>query len=220
MCGRYTLTTPPGTLQAAFDLHEMPQGVVPHYNIAPSQLVAVITNEPPRRLQFFRWGLIPSWATDPSIGQRLINARAETLGSKPSFRNALRRRRCLVPADGFFEWQKSGRQKTPMYVRLTSRQPFAFAGLWETWQAPDAEPVASCTIITTDANALVAAIHNRMPVILRPECYAAWLDPAPREPADLGALLVPFPDELLEAFAVSPLVNSPANDRPECLTPA
>jgi putative SOS response-associated peptidase YedK len=230
MCGRYTLTAPSEALKAHFELAALPEGLRPRYNIAPGQEVAVIPNWPERRLELFRWGLVPSWARDPAIGNRMINARAETLAIKPSFRNALSRRRCLVLADGFYEWKKEGGRKIPMYIRLKSRQPFALAGLWEVWrplgsepprgEAPPAQALHTCTIITTTPNDLCAAIHDRMPAILAPEAWAHWLTAEPQKVDALAHLLAPFPAELLEAYAVRPLVNSPANDIPECILPA
>jgi putative SOS response-associated peptidase YedK len=220
MCGRYTLATSTKVLVERFRLAAEAPVLQPRFNIAPSQAVAVVPNRPECRLELFIWGLIPSWAKDPAIGNRMINARAETLAEKPSFRDALKRRRCLVLADGFFEWRKEGKQKTPIFVRLRSKEPFAFAGLWDRWRPPEGDEVHSCTIVTTDANALLASIHDRMPVILPPADYDAWLDPRPHEPRELQALLRPFPGELMEAYAVSRLVNSPANDRPECIEPA
>ncbi len=171
MCGRFTLTTSPEQLRAAFYGLSVPDQVQPRYNIAPTQPVAVVANDDKFQMDFFIWGLIPSWAKDPAIGSRMINARAETLAEKPSFRAAFRRRRCLVLADGFYEWrQEPGqRSKTPMYIKLKSGEPFAFAGLWENWNSPDGSNVLSCTIITTEPNSLMQSIHNRMPVILSKE---------------------------------------------------
>ena len=219
MCGRFTLTADISTLQESFPFVEMPQGMQPHFNIAPTQPVAVVPNDGRNRLDFFVWGLIPSWAKDPNIGSRLINARAETLQEKPSFRTAFRRRRCLVLADGFYEWKQGERGKTPMYIRLASGKPFAFAGLWESWNAPDASNVLSCTIITTQPNELMATIHNRMPVILPEEAYSTWLESAEADPQRLAGLLKPYPAEQMQAYPVSPLVNSPKNDLPELIRP-
>jgi putative SOS response-associated peptidase YedK len=219
MCGRFTLTLPLGQLELAFPWITPPAELAPRYNIAPSQEVAVVPNKGEDRLEFFRWGLIPFWAKDPKIGNRMINARAETLAEKPSFRAAYRRRRCLVLADGFYEWQKvpGRRTKTPYYLRMKSGAPFALAGLWETWSAPDGSVVPSCTVITTRPNALVKPIHNRMPVILPQEAYRQWLDPADQLPARLQPLLRPYPAEEMTAYPVSTLVNSPRNDLPDCI---
>ena len=220
MCGRFTLTADVSTLQESFPFVEMPQGMQPHFNIAPTQPVAVVPNDGRNRLDFFVWGLIPSWAKDPDIGSRLINARAETLLEKPSFRTAFRRRRCLVLADGFYGWKQVERGKTPMYIRLASGKPFAFAGLWESWNAPDGSNVLSCTIITTQPNRLIEKIHNRMPVILSESAYSTWLEPGEADSKRLSALLTPFPAEELMAYPVSTLVNSPENDLPAVLQPA
>jgi putative SOS response-associated peptidase YedK len=221
MCGRFTLAVDPAQLQEAFPWADISTQVVPRFNIAPTQPVAVIPNTGENRMDYFRWGLVPSWAKDPEIGNRLINARAESLAEKPSFRSAYRRRRCLVLADGFYEWkQESGsRVKTPMYVRMASGKPFAFAGLWEIWNDPDGSEMRSCAIITTSPNRLMEGIHNRMPVILEEGDYQAWIDPGERRPEDLQPLLTPFPDELLTAYPVSRLVNSPQNDLPDCIRP-
>ena len=220
MCGRFTLFASPETIQAEFVLAEPPANLAPRYNIAPTQAVAVIANhDAERRLELFQWGLIPSWARDPSIGSRMINARAETLAEKPSFRTALRKRRCLILADGFYEWRKDNGGKTPFFIHLASRRPFALAGLWEVWQTPDGSALPTCTIITTGPNSLIAALHDRMPVILPPAAYAAWLDPAPLAPTDLAPLLVSYPAGEMALYPVSRTVNAPANDSPACIAP-
>ncbi len=221
MCGRFTLTVDPAQLQDALPGVDIQQNIAPRYNIAPTQPVAVVPNTGENKLDFFVWGLIPSWAKDPEIGNRLINARAETLAEKPSFRTAFRRRRCLIPASGFYEWKASpdGKSKTPMYIHMKSGQPFAFAGLWEVWNSKDGSTIYSCTIITGQPNSLVQGIHNRMPVILKPEDYPKWLNPAEQRPEDLVPLLVPYPAVEMEAFPVSRLVNSPENDLPDCIRP-
>ncbi|MFU8772379.1 MAG: SOS response-associated peptidase [Anaerolineales bacterium] len=221
MCGRFTLTISPGQLQAAFPWVEVPPDLSPRYNIAPTQPVAVIPNDGNNRLDFFTWGLIPSWSKDPKIGSRLINARAETLHEKPAFRAAFRRRRCLVLADGFYEWRQepTKKGKNPMYIRLKSEKPFSFAGLWENWYSPDGSKVLSCTIITTSPNNLVERFHNRMPAILSSEVYSDWLEPGDVEYSSLRKLLKPYPDDDMIAFPVSRLVNSPDNDVPECIQP-
>jgi putative SOS response-associated peptidase YedK len=222
MCGRFTLTTNPEQLRAAFFGFTIPDELEPRYNIAPSQPVAVIPNDGKNQLDFFVWGLVPSWAKDPAIGNKMINARAETLSEKPSFRNAFRRRRCLIPADGFFEWRQEpgAKRKTPMYIRLKSSQPFAFAGLWELWSSPDGSKILSCSIITTQPNSLMQDIHNRMPVILPEEAFKAWLEPGEVKTEALQALLAPYPADLMAAFPVSTLVNDPANDDPRCIAAA
>jgi putative SOS response-associated peptidase YedK len=220
MCGRFTLTADISALQESFPWLGIPSGLEPRYNIAPSQPVAVVPNDGKNRLDFFTWGLIPSWAKDPSIGNRMINARAETLAEKPSFRNAFRRRRCLVLADGFYEWRKDdGKSKTPMYIRLEDGSPFAFAGLWEIWNAPDGSQVLSCAIITTEPNPLMAKIHNRMPVILPQAAHMPWLHSGEADTKALSALLKPYPAEEMVAYPVSKLVNSPANDVPAVIEP-
>ncbi|MBN1220482.1 MAG: SOS response-associated peptidase [Anaerolineae bacterium] len=219
MCGRYTLAVDKKRLAESFSTIEIPEQLAPRYNIAPSQPVAVVANNAPDKVELFLWGLIPSWAKDPSIGNRMINARAETLAEKPSFKNAYKRRRCLVLADGFFEWKKGPDTKTPMYIRLASSNPFAFAGLWESWHGADGSHILSCTIITTTPNELMANIHNRMPVILAPEAYEQWLDPAECTPTQLSGLLKPYPAEQMTAYPVSRAVNNPRNDTPECITP-
>ena len=219
MCGRYTLTLDPAELQDLFELTEpVPAGLAPRYNIAPTQPVAVIANGPQRKLELFRWGLIPSWAKDPDIGNRLINARSETLADKPAFRAALKKRRCLILADGFYEWKRQGQRKTPMYFQVAQGKPFAFAGLWELWTGPDQSPVRSCTIITTRANSVVEPIHDRMPVILPPAAYAEWLSPGELPAAQIQTFLQPF-SAPMQVFAVSPAVNNPAHDSPECVRP-
>jgi putative SOS response-associated peptidase YedK len=194
----------------------------PRYNIAPSQPVAVVPNDGQMRLDYYVWGLIPSWSKDPSIGSRLINARGETLAEKPSFRSAFRRRRCLILADGFFEWKQipGSKIKTPMYIHLKSGQPFAFAGLWESWNSPDGSNVLSCTIITTTPNALMEPIHNRMPVILPASAYTRWLEPGEQDPTTLQALIQPYSPEAMSAYPVSTLVNRPENDVAAVIQPA
>jgi putative SOS response-associated peptidase YedK len=219
MCGRFTLTANTKKLAEAFAGFEIPADMTPRYNIAPSQPVAVIANNGQNKVEFFQWGLIPSWAKDPKIGNRMINARSETLAEKPSFRNAYKRRRCLVLSDGFYEWKKSNGAKTPMFIHLASGEPFAFAGLWESWHSPDDSTILSCTIITTEPNELLAEIHNRMPVILPPAVYENWLDPAEQSPNQLNDLLRPFPAAEMAAHPVSTLVNNPKNDLPECVVP-
>lgn len=220
MCGRFFIALKYDDLETAFPEFEPPREWQPRYNIAPTQPVPVVANDGQPYITFFQWGLVPSWAKDPSIGNRMINARAETLAEKPSFRAAYRRRRCLILADGFYEWraEPGQRAKTPLAIRLRSGAPFAFAGLWEVWR-PDDTPLLTCTIITTEPNALMAPIHDRMPVILPRSAYATWLDPAERSPHDLQHLLTPYPAEEMLAYPVSTLVNNPANDVPECIAP-
>ncbi len=217
MCGRYTLTTPVETLAEEFDVAGPLPGVPPSYNVAPTQEVAVVLVEGGKRqLEMLRWGLIPSWADDPQIGSRMINARSETVSEKPSFRGAFRKRRCLIPADGFYEWQRTDSGKQPYHFRTKNGSPFAFAGLWESWSG-DWEEIRSCTILTAEANEVVGEVHHRMPVIVAPENYEVWLDPDVREADWLTPLLTPYPAEALEAYPVSRFVNSPSNDDERCV---
>lgn len=220
MCGRFTLTADLERLQERFCARATSLSYTPRYNIAPGQPVLAVIAAEERRIGFLRWGLIPVWATDASIGNRLINARAETVAAKPSFRRAFQKRRCLVLADGFYEWKKEGRRKIPFYITLQHHEPFGFAGLWETWHAPSGETIHSCTIVTTTPNRLIATIHDRMPVILPREQETLWLDCTIADPSALTALLVPYPADAMEAYPVSPLVNSPAHDSPACIAPA
>ena len=222
MCGRFALTIDPEALQDAFPEFSFPAQYAARFNIAPTQPILAVPNDGTKKADFFTWGLIPSWAKDPSIGLRMINARAETLAEKPSFRSAFKYHRCLIFANGFYEWkmQPDGKAKVPHFIRLASGTPFALAGLWEQWQSPEGSEIRSATIITTEPNELMATIHNRMPVILPPNAYAQWLDQSPRGPSDLQDLLRPYPTNEMQAYPVSTLVNSPANDRAACITPA
>jgi putative SOS response-associated peptidase YedK len=221
MCGRFTLTLDPADLQDSFPEFSFPAKGVPRFNIAPSQPILCLPNNGTNKADFLIWGLIPSWAKDPSIGNRMINARAETLAEKPSFRSAYKYHRCLIFADGFFEWQvRPGlKSKVPHFIRLKSGAPFAFGGLWERWQSADGAEIRTAAIITTEPNELMASIHNRMPVILQPESYSRWLDPAAQPPDKLQGLLTPYPSGEMEAYPVSTLVNSPGNDRADCVIP-
>jgi putative SOS response-associated peptidase YedK len=221
MCGRFTLSTPAEQVAATFAVADPPP-LTPRYNVAPSQVIAVVglkADGTRRGLALLRWGLVPSWATDPNAGPRPINARAETILSKPTFREPFRRRRCLIPADGFYEWRKSGTRKTPCHIRLKGGGLLAFAGLWDTWSGPDEARLATCCIITVAANELVRPIHDRMPVILPPDDYDRWLSPSTPE-AELVGLLRPYPADEMVVVPVGPAVNSVTNDGPECLTPA
>ncbi|HEX4953865.1 MAG TPA: SOS response-associated peptidase [Thermoanaerobaculia bacterium] len=220
MCGRYTLATPGDVIAQQFELAATPS-LAPRYNVAPTQEVPAVraAKGGGRELAMMKWGLVPRWAEDPSIGNRLINARSETAAEKPSFRSAFKRQRCLVLADGFYEWQKAaGGVKQPFHIRLAGGGPFAFAGLWEHWQK-EGQTVESCTLLTTGPNPLMAPIHDRMPVILDPTEYDLWLDPGQSDRARLEALLDPFPAERMEAWPVSRFVNSPTNDSPRCIEP-
>lgn len=230
MCGRFTLASTPDTLNQTFFDFGMPMNLSPRYNISPTQDVAVIHNTPTDtvmdpemgQVEFFHWGLIPSWAKDPKIGNRMINARSETLAEKPSFRSAYRRRRCLILADGYYEWKQvpGDTRKQPVYIRLQSQKPFALAGLWETWQPEGMdEPLRSCTIITCPPNDFLEEIHHRMPVILPQDAYAEWLASDEQSADALQPLLIPYSDEEMEAYPVSRFVNRPTNDSPECIAP-
>ena len=282
MCGRFTLRASARVIAEQFGLFELPPFAA-RFNIAPTQLVPVIRQcekgvgsllpERPdgghrrealvvaqktpdpffRELVWLRWGLVPGWAQDPTIGNRLINARAETAAEKPAFRAALRRRRCLIAADGFYEWQRAGRTKQPYFIRLRNDQPFAFAGLWEAWEGEaekgsgpicaqhpegghqpkvgrgklDLTPfplshgsrLETCTLLTTEPNDLLRPIHDRMPVIVAPDDYRRWLDPAVEDPRQLAPLLVPYPSEPMEAYPVGGLVNNPTHESPRCIEP-
>jgi putative SOS response-associated peptidase YedK len=217
MCGRFSLFSPAADLAEWLGLPEVP-ALEPRYNVAPTQPVAAVRAGPAagRELVRLRWGLVLPWAPDVSIGNRLINARAETAADKPSFRAAFRQRRCLVPADGFYEWVGRAGKKQPIHFRLRGGRPFAFAALWERWQAPGGPAVESCAILTTGANELV---HDRMPVILGPDAFGPWLDPAVRGPAALAAWLRPYPAEAMTACPVGSWVNNPRNEGPACLAP-
>lgn len=190
-----------------------------HFNVAPSQMVPVVrldAGRERRELAFLKWGLVPSWADDPSVGYKMINARSETAATKPSFRKAFKSRRCLIVADGFYEWQKAGAKKQPFFIRMKDDQPFGFAGLWEHWEREGVK-IESCTILTTEPNDLMAPIHNRMPVIVGRDNYQRWLDPTVQEVERLQPILQPFPSEKMTAYPVSTLVNNPKNDVEKCV---
>ena len=227
MCGRFTLATAPQALAELFELDEVPD-LSPRYNIAPTQdapVVRLVTSEerggrPARVLHLLRWGLVPSWAEDPTVGYRMINARAETAARKPAYRAAFRRRRCLVLADGFYEWKTLGRgRKQPHLCRMKDGRPFAFAGLWERWKGPKDERLESCTLLTCQPNELCAEVHDRMPVILAPGDYDRWLDPELQDAAELEALLAPYPAGEMVSFPVSPRVGNARLDDPGCVAP-
>ncbi len=217
MCGRFTLSQSAEAIASVFQLNQVPT-LEPRYNIAPTQPVAtVLQSANERQFQLLRWGLIPAWAKDATMGSKLINARAETVAEKPSFRSAFRHRRCLVIADGFYEWRREDGKKQPFYFRMQDRQPFAFAGLWEHWQDPKGEAIDSCTILTTEANELLQQIHERMPVILNPKDYDLWLDPTVQKPEQLQQLLQPYSSAMMTSYPVSTKVNKPTNDTPELI---
>ena len=219
MCGRYTLVEVDG-LQRRFALEETLPEATARYNIAPTQTMPVIVRHSPNHAEWMRWGLVPFWAKEPGIGSRMINARAETVAEKPAFRRAFRARRCLVPASGFYEWQRGARGKTPYYIHLPDMPLFAFAGLHETWRGPDGAELRTYTIITTAANDLMAPLHDRMPAILAPDDEETWLDPDATEPEQLLPLLRPYPAKEMAAYPVAPAVNSPRNDTATLLEPA
>jgi putative SOS response-associated peptidase YedK len=221
MCGRFTLSAPIEEIVSRFDVESFLQqdDYLPSYNIAPSQSVlAVINNGSINKMGYLRWGLVPPWAKDLSIGYKMINARAETLAEKPSFKTAYRKKRCLIIADGFYEWKRHGdKTKTPMRIKLKSDELFGMAGLWEHWKSPEGESIFSCTVITTVPNELMKDIHDRMPVILKPEDEKIWLDPTISDPDYLSQFLKPLDSDLMEAYEVSPLVNSPKNNSAELI---
>ena len=218
MCGRYAVTTAPEAMRALFRYLEQPN-FPPRYNVAPTQPVAIVRMvEGKREFALVRWGLIPAWVKDPRGFSLLINARGESVLDKPAFRNAMKRRRCLFPADGFYEWKREGDRKHPYFVRLKSGQPMAFAGLWETWSGPNGEELETAAIVTTAASRSIAHIHDRMPVIVAPEAFDFWLDPNV-DAQTAAAVIAPAPDAALEAYEVSSAVNRTANDAPELLEP-
>ena len=202
-----------------FGVEEITDDLQPSFNVAPTDPVAVVLNSGTKRLVSMRWGLVPYWATDPTIASKLINARAETLTAKAAFKEAFKKRRCLVIADGFFEWQKQGTKKTPLFFYLKAERPFGFAGLYEIWTPPLGEPLVTCMIITTEPNELVRPIHNRMPAILSKANEDFWLDSSIEDHTRLLDLLRPYPAEEMDAYTVSTTVNSVKNDSPECIEP-
>jgi len=245
MCGRFTLRAPASQIAEQFAVFDMPD-LKPRFNIAPTQPVPVLRLRPsgdgggsaakqpggrgghgqtsgeagpPRELVLLHWGLIPHWAKDPAIGNRMINARSETVAEKPAYKAALRRRRCLVLADGFYEWKKTSSGKQPYFFHLADDRPFAFAGLWESWEGPDHSYIESCTLLTGEPNEVVRPIHDRMPVILAPDEYPRWLDPTIADIDRLSPLLAPYPAAEMRARAVSRAVNSPRTDDPRCIEP-
>ncbi|MFW9805210.1 MAG: SOS response-associated peptidase [Candidatus Thorarchaeota archaeon] len=219
MCGRFALLTHAEALVERFNVKEVIKRPEPRYNIAPSQDVTVVVQKDTRQLIEMRWGLVPSWAKDVSIGNRMINARAETIAEKPAFRAAFKKRRCLILADGFYEWQKVGKVKIPTHIRLKTREPFAFAGIYEYWESKSGKILESCTIITTTPNELMTPIHNRMPVILNPNDEDVWLNPNNQDLEELQSILMPYTAGFMEAFEVSDFVNSPRNQGSLCIKP-
>lgn len=221
MCGRYTLTSSGEEVADLFALLDIPP-IPQRYNLAPTQEAAVVRVPEPgatRELSFLRWGLIPAWAKDAKIGNGMINARAESAAEKPAYRSSFKKQRCLIPTSGFYEWKKEGKAKQPFLIRRKDQRPFAFAGLWARWRDPEKGPIDTFTILTTDANEHVRGLHDRMPVILGREDFDLWLDPKVQDAARLQPLLVPMAGDDLEFVRVSKLVNSPANDLPNCIEP-
>lgn len=219
MCGRYVLIADPNLIQQEFNLASLPEIGGQRYNIAPTQTLPVITNEKPGEISYLRWGLVPSWSKDPSIGAKMNNARSETAAEKPSFRTPFRRRRCLIPASGFYEWQQRENGKAPMFISLKDREVFGMAGLWDIWTSPEGQELRTFSVLTTDGNEFMQPIHDRMPVILRREDYALWLSgdnvPVPK----LQALMKGYDSKLMTAYEVSKAVNKAGMDTPECIVP-
>ena len=218
MCGRFALAKTSEEIADYFSLKQLPD-LPPRYNIAPSQQIAVIIHKdefPERKLVMMRWGLIPSWAKDEKIGYKMINARAETVSEKPAFRSAFKKRRCLIPTDGFYEWWHKGKSKQPYFVTMKNKGLFAFAGIWDRWKSPTGEIVESCSIVTTDANSLIGKIHDRMPVIIQRESFGTWLNPVQSE-IGLKQYMRPFSPYKMTTYPVSNMVNSPQNDSPACI---
>ena len=219
MCGRYTLINLAELTDIFPWIGDGPSDFAPRYNIAPTQPILAVANDKPDQYDHFMWGLVPSWAKDPSIGNKMCNARGETVAVKNAFKNAYKRRRCLVPADGFYEWKQlpDGKTKQPMYIRMRSGKPFAFAGLWESWADDRGNELRSATILTTRPNALMAALHDRMPVILKPADCLRWIDQSEKQPGELDDLIAPYADDQMEVYPVSRQVNSPRNDGAELI---
>ncbi len=220
MCGRFTFRKLSPAVMAGFGVAETAREPRLSFNVAPGQAVAVVVQEGDnRKLDTYRWGLVPAWAKDPSLGYKMINARGETVAEKPAFREAFLKRRCLILADGFYEWSQGAKSKTPYCFTLADEEVFAFAGLWERWKAPDGTELRTCAIVTVGANDLMRPYHHRMPVILNPRHYSRWLDPEFHDKAFLLALLQPYPGNGMRVRSVSTLVNSPKNDGPQCVLP-
>ncbi|MFY9702513.1 MAG: SOS response-associated peptidase [Terriglobales bacterium] len=222
MCGRYRLSRRKQVVEEYFDCRSDEPDWDPRYNIAPTQPIPVIRQnpkEPVRELSLVRWGLIPSWAKDPSIAARMINARSETAATKPAFRDALKSRRCLIPADGFYEWKRDGKTKQPYCFEINEGELFAFAGIWDRWKDASGKPVETCSILTTTPNAVTAPVHDRMPVILEPDAYDLWLDPGMQNVAAVSDLLKPYDARAMRCYPISARINSVANDDAECSAP-
>jgi len=215
MCGRFEIHSAIELIAKIFGIHEWDIEYLPSYNIAPSQDILLVVNDGKRRLVKSRWGFVPSWSKELSAGYKMINARAESVADKPSFRQAFQNQRCLVVADGFYEWKKEGTTKRPFYIRLKSGKPLGFAGLYNVWKSPEGEQICTSTIITTDANELLQPLHDRMPVITPLNAYDIWLDPTIHDKALLQAVLKPYASDALDTYEVTPKVNSPKNNSPE-----
>lgn len=220
MCGRFVLESAPEQLMKVYRLSSPPD-ISPRYNISPSQKVAVVRqhNSGDRELSLLQWGLIPSWSKDPTIGYKMINARSETVHEKPSFKQAFHSRRCIIPASGFYEWEKSGKDKIPHYIHLREGNVMSLAGLWERWKSPDGVELQTCTILTTSANSLIKKLHDRMPVILHSEEFDLWLNKDVDDVKQLSELFHPYPSDQLTEYVVDKEVNSPRKDSPECIIP-
>ena len=217
MCGRYAQSTDPKKLAKEFKVAEVP-AVEPRYNIAPTQEVLGVSESPDgREMTFYKWGLIPSWAKDTSMGARLINARAETVQEKPAFRAAFKQRRCIIPVDGFYEWQRTEGKKQPFFFRMRDERPFSFAGLWERWEGEGGQAINSCTILTTEANEVLRPVHDRMPVILHPDEYETWLDTDVRKLGLIKEMLRPYPAEEMTSYPVSTAINTPRSQGAELI---
>jgi putative SOS response-associated peptidase YedK len=219
MCGRFVLASTASTISREFGLEHTPFSIQPNYNIAPSQPVIIIVSDGARQLMESRWGFIPSWARDPAIGHRMINARSETIAEKPAFREAFKKQRCLIPSDGFYEWRKKRGGKVPLFIHLKNGEPFGFAGLYNIWTSPEGDSISTCTIITTTANKLLEPVHDRMPVIIPKDKRDMWLDPAVHDNNILLPLLKPFSSEEIEAYDVTSRVNSPKFNSPDNIKP-
>jgi len=220
MCGRFALGIPPYSIIEFFNIEDLIE-YEPRFNIAPTQSVPAIVQDKEshkRVLKMFHWGLIPYWAKDMKIGSRLINARSETVTTKPSFREAFKHRRCLIPTTGFYDWEKQSKRKQPYHIKMKDNEPFAFAGLWESWEGGKSV-IESCTILTTEANKAIQSIHDRMPVILKPEDYDMWIDSDNTDSESLEQLLKPFLSDISEVYPISNYVNKPQHDNPQCIQP-
>jgi putative SOS response-associated peptidase YedK len=219
MCGRFTRGESIDVIAEEFGIGEILTDLQPSFNIAPTQNIVAVVNDGEKKLVTMRWGLVPSWAKDLSIGSKMINARAETLTEKASFKNLIRKRRCLIVADGFYEWKAQGGEKTPYYIQLKTPKLFAFAGLYDRWLSPEVGELTTCTIITTEANEFMQRLHHRMPVILTDAEREAWLDTSLEDKADILEVLKPYDSQAFKAHAVSKQVNSPTNNSPKLILP-